>query len=561
MSRDDTWDPADGPSNTSYLGGNGPFSPNSSGPPPTGGPGGTGPGNGPQPNTFANAHPGPVVPGTTGPFNGYDPNSITVAIGADGKEHVYGTRRIISGDPKVPGQQTFTDQTDDLGTTDDLATVSTNSQIPVGVLQNQVAQVRVQQGQTQAQGVKLGRFTILGISKDANGNTVWRVQKGDGGIFNSTEENLRKLDISQSDIDQAKAQWTSNQATLTKMGEFHVVGTNDDGSMTVMKGDGTISTITRAQVQNGEVPGVTTSDFDQATAQEQSNKATLTKGGQWSVSAVNPGGTITIKNNGTSEIKTVSAAEAMKTPGVDPLEVQQKLQQANSSNFQGASVGSAMGFGGYQPVPSYPIPTGTAPNPSPPPPSPGTDPHGYPYPPSNGSAPPGRGGMVTQGGAPNPMPVAASDTNTTPATPSPGYSYQLPTRAMGAGTTGQATATPNALPSTSGGAGAASTPGSVSGAGAASSTATTSPYTAQYQKAVAAYGSAGGTNPVPRTAPGGTNDLSVQQLGQQTQARQDYYNYGRAAKDLLTAQTAGQSRDTSGTGFGSITSTQRLAGQ
>jgi hypothetical protein len=343
----------------------------------------------------------------------------------------------------------------------------------------------------------------------------------------------------------AKTNYDQTKAAGVKLGNYAVVGLNDDGSMQVMKGDGTPATVTRADVASGKYPGIAASDFDTAVSSWQSAKANLTSGTQWHFQGVDPAtGVVTMQNNGTKEIKTLSAADAMAMPGANPLEIQQGIQQANSANFNNASVGSVMGFGGYQPVPYWTPQTagagaGPPQTPAPPP--------QYP-PPPDPNAP--RVGVPTQPAAPpmppgwRPLPEGTGGPETPPTPTPPGG---------GGGTWG-----------TGGAAGTQGTQGTATASG------TTGPYSTAYARAAAMYtggaastASTTGAPPTPTSAPtpGGTNALTYQQLQQQEQARNTYYNYAKAAQNIQTADLAGRSRDTTGMGYGSITQGQRLAGQ
>jgi hypothetical protein len=359
----------------------------------------------------------------------------------------------------------------------------------------------------------------------------------------------------------AKTNYAQSKAAATKLGNYTVAGVNADGSVRVEKGDGTFANITEADVAAGTYPGITASDFTQAKSQYQSAQANLTSGGQWHFAGVDPKtGQVTLQNNGTKEIKTLSAKDAMAMPGVNPLEIQQGIQQANSSNFQNASVGSVMGFNGYQPVPylsadtagatpgaapppaSGAPPASTPPNPTPtPPPSP--LPGAAPLPTPNPAYAPPAAGTPAPTPTPNPAygaPAAAGTPGSTPGAHPGAYGYQAPPSSATLTTTG--------------------TVGTTSATG-------TKPYAADYAQAAAMY--TGTPNPTPGAAAGpgatptagGTNALSYQQLQQGAEARNTYYNYAHAAQNLLGAQTAGRSRDTTGTGFGSISQYQKLAGQ
>ena len=275
--------------------------------------------------------------------------------------------------------------------------------------------------------------------------------KNDGTTMSVTRAQIAAGQIpgvAPSDFDAAAAQAQGNKRSLALGGQYEVVGLNADGSMMVRNmGTGVVSPITAAQVAAGQVPGVTTSMFDQAVASQQSTQKALTQGGQWSFHSLSQTpGMVWVQNNGTGQLQQVSqqdASDPSKFPGVNPLEIQQAQTQQTETNWQQASA-----FGPQFPTTptayttSAPLSAATAASPvmsGATPPAPAlaqtattqatTQTTSAPSPaPSPGGT---RGGGVTPGVTPTPTPTPTRDTGATAPTgavsPTP-----TPTRAIGA---------------------------------------------------------------------------------------------------------------------------------
>jgi hypothetical protein len=269
-------------------------------------------------------------------FDGFDISGLTLGM-QDG--HVYGQRRVISGDPNNPGMSKYGYETVDLGWSNDPAAVAAASGIPVGDLTTRIAEMRVQNKQTQANGY--GHL----IGQNPDGSYIYEDSQGVRKTTTAGQD-LTSVGISPAEVAQAQAQRAETQRTLTQMGQFSVAGQNPDGSLQVRDYNGTLSTVTAAQAAAGQIPGVSYADFQRAQSDFINNQKAINSAGNYEATAANPDGSITIKD-GLGKFYTVPAAEANGLPGIAPGQVQELQQQASDRNFLGAKVSAG---GTYTPA-------------------------------------------------------------------------------------------------------------------------------------------------------------------------------------------------------------------
>jgi hypothetical protein len=212
MSRDDFANDPEQPPASAYPGGNAPFNSGPGAPsnysPPLGQGGGTPPNTNPYtgaPSGGGGGPPASTTPAST--TDGYGPNAIKFALGADGKYHAYGTRQVISSDPNKPGFSKYTEETVDLGTTDNMAGIATASGIPealLGVLFKEQSKQINQQGNA--------------VLRNKNPDGTYSVTMPDGTIQNQTLQQLAGLssisagDIAQADRDFAYSSMRAKEA-------------------------------------------------------------------------------------------------------------------------------------------------------------------------------------------------------------------------------------------------------------------------------------------------------------------------------------------------------------
>jgi hypothetical protein len=248
--------------------------------------------------------------------------------------------------------------------------------------------------------------------------------------------------------------------------------------------------------------------------------------------------------------------------------VQNLVQQGVERNFQAQTVGQTLGFDAPTAPALANLPGGARPQAAPAPvaPAPAPTPNYLPTPPAAAAAQPAAAPTPTPSAYGSPPPQYPSGGVQTPPGPVTPATNSNPGLASPPGpqTSGAQTPPSPVTPATSPTPGLAPPPGpqtsgtsgQMAGGGIYSTAMGASPaprpggpdLQAQYQAAAAAY----------------TNSPSAwtnQQLSLNNQARENYLNYGKAAQTQQTAAIAGQSRDTSGTGFSSIEQHQALAGQ
>jgi outer membrane biosynthesis protein TonB len=217
MSRDDFANDPEQPPASAYPGGNAPWNSGPDAPinysPPLGQGGGTPPNTNPYtgaPSGGGGGPPASTPPAAAPPASttdGYGPNAIKFALGADGKYHAYGTRQVISSDPNKPGFSKYTEETVDLGTTDNMAGIAAASGIPealLGVLFKEQSKQINQQGNA--------------VLRNKNPDGTYSVTMPDGTIQNQTLQQLAGLssisagDIAQADRDFAYSSMRAKEA-------------------------------------------------------------------------------------------------------------------------------------------------------------------------------------------------------------------------------------------------------------------------------------------------------------------------------------------------------------
>jgi hypothetical protein len=249
MSRDDFANDPEQPPASAYPGANAPFN---SGPsastnysPPLSQGGGTPP----HTNPYTGAPTGGS--GSAAPGNDGAPTAPTTGPGGYGPNSIYWTSAGIWGyvshyDNKS-GQQVYT--WTNLG--GDPAAVSAATGMPVGLIQQQVAQQQKQANQS-------GQARLVASNPD--GTLTW--EDGTGQLVTGDAAGARTAGIAAGDILQAQATTAYAQRRINENGANTVTSRNPDGTYNVQMGDGRKLVLSREQAK--QQAGVTDAEFAQA---------------------------------------------------------------------------------------------------------------------------------------------------------------------------------------------------------------------------------------------------------------------------------------------------------
>jgi hypothetical protein len=276
-------------------------------------------------------------PGALPPPGPGDISLDSITLGNDG--HLYGERRIISGDPiNNPGTSRYDFESVDLGSAADtdtttrpnLTALAARWGINPAAITQKLLELQVQNAQTKANGY--GKL----ISVNPDGSYTYQDTSGTRQTTNDPAA-LAAVGITAGDIAQEKAQAGESQRTLTQMGQYSVAGMNPDGSMQVRDYNGTLSTVTAQQAASGQIPGVSYADFQKAQADFVSNQKTLNQAGQYEATTANPDGSIQVRD-GEGRTFNVSAQQAQGLPGIASGQIQYLQQQASDRNFLSGNV-------------------------------------------------------------------------------------------------------------------------------------------------------------------------------------------------------------------------------
>jgi len=372
----------------------------------------------------------PLAGGGGAPPTGQSPyNPGDVIIGNDGRMGIYARHYDPASGQYLYGFTYFPQPgTPEFEANGGWATVEQQTGIQATFIDAAYRTAKTNYDQTQGAAARLGQFSVIGRNDDGS----LKVRDGRGNIADISRADIaagRYPGIAVSDFDDATSRWESQTSQHNRMGQFTVIGRNADGSLQVRDGLNQIATITRDMVAAGQVPGVTISDFDDADARALNDQRTLAEGKQWKVLSANNDGTLTIQR-GDGHIDTINinganlADVATQYPGITATAIQEAQgRQVDAAWQQGDAFGpqfqSAMP-GGTTPPPSAPAPGSGAT------PPPGTPPGAMPPPMPNPTPPPGTPPAM----APTPNPAYG-----VPVTGNPGDPY-----GRGGGAPGMSTA-------------------------------------------------------------------------------------------------------------------------